>query len=149
MIAAFDEKETRAEIERLTGQLGAAGLEPRAREALEANLEILRNLAPMVRQNVADRSTLAAELDSLEDQLGLLLQRSIGATDAVAFSLEIDRVLARAEADAKSAEERERFVGVLPGPPDAAVLSENIKRGTLDRQESRRRRRKKKHKKRR
>ena len=133
MTAAFDEEATRAEIGRLEGQLAAEGLESRVKEALETNLEIRQQLLQTVRQNVTNRQALLAELDSLEALLQLLLQRSIAATDAAAFSLEVDDVLSRAEADARSVEEMERLVGSLPdvlgsGP----VLSEKIKQGALD-----------------
>ena len=55
-----------------------------------------------------------AELDSLETLLQLLLQKSLAATDAGAFALEIDDVVSQAEADAASVVELERLLGGIP-----------------------------------
>jgi hypothetical protein len=130
MIGAFDEAASAAEIDRIQGQLAAEGLEPRVREALETNLEIREQLLLTVRQNAANRRALLAELDSLEALLQLLLQKSIAATDAAAFSLEIDDVLARAQADAASVEEMERLVATMPDVLGGPVLSEKIKQAS-------------------
>ena len=56
-----------------------------------------------------------------EALLQLLLQKSVAATDALAFSAEIDDVLAQAEADAATVEEMERMLGALPELNDPAV----------------------------
>ncbi len=65
-------------------------------------------------KNAQNSAALAAELDSLEALLHLLLQKSVAATDALAFSAEIDDVLAQVEADHASVEEMERMLGSLP-----------------------------------
>ncbi len=62
-------------------------------------------------KNAQNSAALAAELDSLESLLQLLLQKSVAATDATAFSAEIDDVLAQVEADDASVEEMERMLG--------------------------------------
>ena len=131
MIAAFDENQGKEEVAKIEQQLATPGLEPRVKEALEQNLEIRDQLLKSVRQNVSNRQALHAELDSLEAVLQLLLQKSIAATDAGAFSLEIDDVLARAEADAASVEEMERLFGALPEVSEQRTLSPKIKQAIL------------------
>lgn len=131
MIDGFDGDLAEADIEGLHAQLAEPGLEPRVREAVAKNLEIRERLLRTVRENVANRQALHAELDSLEALLQLLLQKSIAATDAAAFSLEIDDVLARTEADAASIEEMERLVGAIPERAGAATLSAKIKQASM------------------
>ncbi len=96
-------------------------LAPRVAEALEKNLEIKQQLLEALEKNEHSRIALNAELDSLEALLQLLLQKSVAATDALAFSAEIDDVLAQAEADAATVEEMERMLGALPELNDPAV----------------------------
>jgi hypothetical protein len=67
-----------------------------------------------VEKNAQNSAALAAELDSLEALLHLLLQKSVAATDATAFTAEIDDVLAQVEADHASVEEMERMLGAMP-----------------------------------
>jgi hypothetical protein len=112
----------RREIAELVRVRAADGLPQRVSEALEKKLEIQRELLATLDQNRANRAALRAELDSLEALLQLLLQKSIAATDATAFSAEIDDVLAQAEADAASVEEMERLLGseFVALPPLAA-----------------------------
>lgn len=102
-------------VQREIVELERAGDEPdltdRVRDALEKNLEIKRQLLAALEQNDDHRVALSAELDSLEALIQLLLQKSIAATDAYAFSAEVDDVLAQAEADAASIEEMERLLG--------------------------------------
>jgi hypothetical protein len=129
MVGAFSEPQAKADIGKLKEQLAAPGVEPRVREALEKNLEIKEQLLRTVRQNIANRQALLAEVDSLESLIQLLLQKSIAATDADAFSLEIDDVLARAEADAASVEEMERLFGGMPEIA-GAPLSPKLKQMT-------------------
>ncbi|HXU46419.1 MAG TPA: hypothetical protein VN783_12905 [Thermoanaerobaculia bacterium] len=121
MRGAFDAKGVGAEVEQLRSAIagGAPGpdhkdLDPRVREAFAKNLEIKQELLRTVGKNAASRDALAAELDSLETLLQLLLQKSIAATDADAFSLEIDDVLGQVQADAASVEEMERMLGSMP-----------------------------------
>ena len=114
MAFASDDSRQRQEIERLERQLATAELAPRVREALEKHLEIQRQLVQAVEKNAQNSAALAAELDSLEALLHLLLQKSVAATDALAFSAEIDDVLAQVEADHASVEEMERMLGSLP-----------------------------------
>jgi hypothetical protein len=127
MIGAFSEPEAKADIGKLKEQLAARDLDPRVREALEKNLDIKEQLLQTVRQNVANRQALLAEVNSLESLLQLLLQKSIAATDATAFSLEVDDVLARAEADAASVEEMERLFGAIPELSGTPRLSDRLK----------------------
>jgi hypothetical protein len=114
MIRGFDEQNLRREIQQLKGQLGSEGLKPRLKEAWEQNLEIKEKLLETADKNVQNRAALLAELDSLESLLQLLLQKSVAATDASAFSAELDDILAQADADAASVQEMEQLMGAMP-----------------------------------
>jgi hypothetical protein len=114
MAAASSGRDVAAEIARLTDELASTSLPPRVREALEKNLEIQRELERAMAKNFHNREALEAELDSLEALLQLLLQKSVAATDAAAFSAEIDDALAQVEADHASMEEMEKMLGALP-----------------------------------
>lgn len=127
MIGGFNEKQEQGEIEQVREALAAEGLEPRVREALEKNLQIRERLFQSVRENVSSRTALLAELDSLEALLQLLLQKSVAATDALAFSSEIDDVLSQSEADAASVREMEQMLGAVPEMGATDVLSEKLK----------------------
>ena len=124
---ASDDGRVRQEIERLDRQLSTAELAPRVREALETNLEIQRQLVLAVEKNEQNSAALAAELDSLEALLQLLLQKSVAATDATAFSAEIDDVLAQVEADHASVEEMERMLGALPQVEEREPLGPRLR----------------------
>lgn len=130
---AFDEERVEEEIARLKAALaepaGQSALEPRVREAVEKNLEIKQQLIAATKQNAANRRALDAEIDSLESLLQLLFQKSVAATDAAAFTLEIDDVLHQVEADAASVEEMERMLGSLPDLDSRPRLSQQIKQG--------------------
>lgn len=127
MIGAFDSREAERAVEQLRQGLENPELEPRVREALEKNLQIREQLHQSVRENVANRTALVTELDSLEALLQLLLQKSVAATDALAFSSEVDDVLAQAEADAASIREMEQMIGAVPELSQEGALSERIK----------------------
>lgn len=132
----YDELATSADAEALRNEvveLERAGDDPemteRVREAFEKNLEIKRQLLAALDQNDDLSVALGAELDSLEALIQLLLQKSVTATDALAFSAEVDDVLAQAEADAASVQEMERMLGssfavpLAGGPLPAGALS--------------------------
>jgi hypothetical protein len=127
MAGASDDGRVRQEIERLDKQLATAELAPRVREALEKNLEIQRQLVLAVQKNEQSSAALAAELDSLEALLQLLLQKSVAATDATAFSVEIDDVLAQVEADHASVEEMERMLGSFPQLEEREALGPRLR----------------------
>lgn len=127
MIGAFNENQARGEIGKVKEALATPGLDPRVRDALEKNLQIRERLFQSVRENVANRTALLAELDSLEALLQLLLQKSVAATDAMAFSSEIDDVLHQAEADAASIREMEQMLGTMPEMGEQDALSQRIK----------------------
>ncbi|MEP7009538.1 MAG: hypothetical protein ABJC13_04370 [Acidobacteriota bacterium] len=133
MQSAFDEKQVEQEIAQLRTALdkpaAESDLEPRVREAIEKNLEIKEQLIGATKQNVANRRALDAEIDSLESLLQLLFQKSVAATDAAAFTLEIDDVLNQVQADAASVEEMERMLGSLPDLDSRPRLSPQIKQG--------------------
>jgi hypothetical protein len=114
MTTSFDLGRTRAEVEKLRQGLQQSGLDARVREAWQQNLQIKEQLVATVEKNVTARTALLAELDSLDSLLHLLLHKSVAATDAVAFSAEIDDVLAQAEADAQSVAEMEQLMGAMP-----------------------------------
>lgn len=133
MQSAFDESRVEQEIAGLKAALeqpaAESGLEPRVREAVEKNLEIKEQLIGATKQNAANRRALDAEIDSLESLLQLLFQKSVAATDAAAFTLEIDDVLQQVQADAASVEEMERLLGSLPDLDNRPRLSQQIKQG--------------------
>jgi hypothetical protein len=130
MIGHFDEAATRAETRKLQVALEDRGLDARLREAWRKNLEIKEKLLGAVERNKSNRAALVAELDSLEALLQLLLQKSVAATDAVAFSAEIDDVLAQAEADAASVQEMEQLLGAIPELVQS-TLGERLRREPL------------------
>ena len=127
MASASDNGRVRQEIERLNRQLAIAELAPRVREALQKNLEIQRQLVQAVEKNEQNSAALSAELDSLEALLQLLLQKSVAATDATAFSAEIDDVLAQVEADHASVEEMERMLGAMPQIEEREPLAPRLR----------------------
>jgi len=114
MAASSDGSEVAGEIARLSQELADPSLPPRVKEALAKNLEIQRELERAMSKNEHNRQALDAELDSLEALLQLLLQKSVAATDAGAFSAEIDDAMAQVEADHASMEEMEKMLGALP-----------------------------------
>jgi hypothetical protein len=127
MIGGFNERQEQSEIDRVKEALTSPELEPRVREALEKNLQIRERLFQSVKDNVSSRTALLAELDSLEALLQLLLQKSVAATDALAFSSEIDDVLAQSEADAASIREMEQMLGEVPEAGASEILSAKLK----------------------
>ncbi len=124
MGAAVHEGRIAAEIEEIQEAVQQGTLDPRVREAYQKNLQIKEELLRAARKNLANREALVADIDSLETLLQLLLQKSIAATDASAFSTEIDDVLSQVQADAASVEEMERLFGSFPdfeGRPKLAL----------------------------
>jgi hypothetical protein len=130
MAAASSGQEVAAEIARLTDELASGTLPPRVREALEKNLEIQRELERAMSGNFQSREALEAELDSLEALLQLLLQKSVAATDAAAFSAEIDDALSQVEADHASMEEMEKMLGAFPEREVREPLAPKIRAAT-------------------
>lgn len=114
MTRAFDEGRVRYDVKQIEKSLEEKGAEPRLREALGQNLEIKKRLLEAYDTNMANKAALLAELDSVESLLHLLLQKSLAATDAQAFSVEIDDMLQQAEADAAAVREMERLMGAMP-----------------------------------
>jgi hypothetical protein len=127
MIRAFDTQRVEKEIATLRQQLGAKDVKPRIQEAWEQNLQIKEKLLETADRNVQNRTALLAELDSLESLLQLLLQKSIAATDAQAFSAELDDILSQAEADAASVQEMENLLGAIPELVGGPTLSERAR----------------------
>lgn len=127
MIRTFDEPQVRKQIEALRGQLTATDVKPRIREAWAQNLSLKEKLLESGERNVLNRTALLAELDSLESLLQLLLQKSVAATDAEAFSTELDNMLSQAEADAASVQEMEQLMGSMP-EMHTPTFSENLQK---------------------
>ncbi len=125
--AGSDHGKVGQEIARLNRQLADQELAPRVREALQKNLEIQQELLRALDKNEQSREALAAEIDSFASLLELLRQKSVAATDATAFSAEIDDVLAQVEADAASVEELERMLGGMPEAESPTPLSPKLK----------------------
>lgn len=130
MAAASDGQQVASEIARLSTELTDQSLPPRVREALQKNLEIQRELERAMGKNEHNRQALDAELDSLEALLQLLLQKSVAATDAAAFSAEIDDALTQVEADHASMEEMERMLGSFPDRQSSEMLAPKIRAAT-------------------
>jgi len=127
MIRAFDSVKVKAEIDKLKGALAVKDVAPRVREAWEQNLAIKEKLLAAVERNVASRTALLAELDSLESLFQLLLQKSLAATDAQAFSAEMDDILSQAELDAASVQEMEQILGAMPELASVPTISDRVK----------------------
>jgi len=103
-----------SEIAGLKKDLENPALPQRVRDAMQKNVEIKTELQRQLEANEGNREALAAEVDSLESLLQLLLQKSVAATDAASFSTEIDDVVSQVQADAASVEEMERMLGAMP-----------------------------------
>jgi hypothetical protein len=119
---AANPRALQSELAGLRKELENQALPQRVRDAMQKNLEIKTELARQLESNDTNRDALAAEVDSLESLLQLLLQKSVAATDAASFSGEIDDVVSQVQADAASVEEMERMIGSLPelqSPPRA------------------------------
>jgi hypothetical protein len=127
MIRAFDALKVRNEIEKLKGALAVKDTAPRVKEAWEQNLAIKEKLLAAVDRNVASRTALLAELDSLESLFQLLLQKSLAATDAQAFSAEMDDMLAQADLDAASVQEMEQLLGAMPELGNVPTISDKLR----------------------
>jgi hypothetical protein len=127
MVSAFDAGKVKREIERLQAQLAQKDVPARVAEAWQQNLEIKQKLLAAVERNVANRTALLAELDSLESLFQLLLQKSLAATDAQAFSAEMDDILSQAEMDAASVQEMEQLLGAMPELQGMPSVSEAVK----------------------
>lgn len=128
MIRAFDAGKVKTEIARLQAQLAEKGTASRVTEAWQQNLEIKEKLLAAGERNVANRTALLAELDSLESLFQLLLQKSLAATDAQAFSAEMDDILSQAELDAASVQEMEQLLGAMPELAGVPSVSEAVRK---------------------
>ena len=118
----FSPRQVKDEVGKIKLALESPTLDARVREAWRQNLAIKEKLLASVDRHQAQMQALAAELDSLETLLQLLLQKSLAATDAGAFALEIDDVVSQAEADAASVVELERMLGGIPELVEPADL---------------------------
>jgi hypothetical protein len=127
MVKVSDDDALGEEIAALNREIGHDDLAPRVRDALEKNREIKAELLRTLERNASSRDALRAEIDSLESLLQLLLQKSVAATDAAAFSVEIDDVLSQVQADAASVEEMERMLGATPALGEAMTLSPKLR----------------------
>ncbi len=127
MVSSTDFEAIRADIVELERAVADDTIAPRVREALEKNLDIKKELFSTLEGNAQANEALHAEIDSLEALLQLLLQKSVAATDAAAFSVEIDDVLHQVQADARSVEEMERMLGAVPSMQSAPALSPKLR----------------------
>jgi hypothetical protein len=128
MIQDFDSDHVKAEIAKLEASLAERDVAPRVKEAWQQNLAIKQKLLEAVERNVANRTALSAELDSLDSLFELLLQKSLAATDARAFSAEMDDILSQAELDAASVQEMEQLLGAMPELATVPSVSDAVKR---------------------
>lgn len=127
MIRAFDVGKVKSEIARLNESLSAKDAAPRVKEAWQQNLAIKEKLLAAGERNVANRTALSAELDSLESLFQLLLQKSLAATDAQAFSAEMDDILSQTEMDAAAVQEMEQMLGAMPEMTAIPTVSDAVR----------------------
>jgi hypothetical protein len=127
MIRSFDALKVKADVDKLRSALAVKDTAPRVKEAWEQNLAIKEKLLAAVDRNVANRTALLAELDSLESLFQLLLQKSLAATDAQAFSAEMDDILAQADLDAASVQEMEQLLGAMPELGSVPSISDKLR----------------------
>jgi hypothetical protein len=127
MIRSFDAVKVKGDVDKLKSALAVKDTAPRVKEAWEQNLAIKEKLLAAVDRNVANRTALLAELDSLESLFQLLLQKSLAATDAQAFSAEMDDILAQADLDAASVQEMEQLLGAMPELGSVPTISDKLK----------------------
>jgi len=128
MIHAFDGEKVKADRDKLQASLDDEGLAPRVAEARKQNIEIKEKLLAAVERNIANRDALLAEVDSLESLFQLLLQKSLAATDARAFSEEMDSLLSQADSDAASVQEMEQLLGAMPELSSMQGISADVGR---------------------
>lgn len=127
MVSGIDFDAIRSDIAELDRTVADDSIAPRVREALQKNRDIKKELFSTLQSNAQANEALHAEIDSLEALLQLLLQKSVAATDAAAFSVEIDDVLHQVQADARSVEEMERMLGSVPSLQEALPLSPKLR----------------------
>ncbi len=132
MIRSFDADKVKAETGKLKEALAAEGLAPRVAEAWKQNLDIKEKLLAAVDRNIANREALLAELDSLESLFQLLLQKSLAATDAQAFSQEMDDLLSQADQDEASVREMEQLLGAMPELSGIPSVSDQVGRPLVE-----------------
>ncbi len=132
MIHAFDVDKVKEDTARLKESLAGENLAPRVAEAWKQNLEIKEKLLAAVDRNIANREALLAELDSLESLFQLLLQKSLAATDARAFSQEMDDLLSQADQDEASVKEMEQLLGSMPELSGIPSISDEVGRPLLE-----------------
>ncbi len=132
MIRAFDSDKVKAEVEKLKAAIETPGVAPRVAEAWKQNLEIKEKLLAAVDRNIANREALLAELDSLESLFQLLLQKSLAATDAQAFSQEMDDLLSQADQDAASVQEMEQLLGSMPELAGVPSVSDEVGKSLVE-----------------
>jgi hypothetical protein len=132
MIRAFDVEKVEEDTARLKESLAGEDLAPRVAEAWKQNLEIKEKLLAAVDRNIANREALLAELDSLESLFQLLLQKSLAATDARAFSQEMDDLLSQADQDEASVKEMEQLLGSMPELSGIPSISDEVGRPLLE-----------------
>ncbi len=132
MIRAFDSDKVKAEVEKLKAAIAAPDVAPRVAEAWKQNLEIKEKLLAAVDRNIANREALLAELDSLESLFQLLLQKSLAATDAQAFSQEMDDLLSQADQDAASVQEMEQLLGSMPELAGVPSVSDEVGKSLVE-----------------
>lgn len=128
LIHAFEPDDVKKEIEQLKAALEHTDTAPRVKEAWSQNLSIKQKLLAAAERNVANRAALLAELDSLESLFQLLLQKSLAATDANAFSAELDDILSQAELDAQSVQEMEQLLGSIPELQSVPSVSQAVRK---------------------
>ena len=105
-----------AEIRDLNAELEQAGINERARAALEKNLELKKRLLAAYAEAQGTMKALSTELDSMASLLEVLHQSSISMRDPQTISEELDTIVRQSEDSGKVVREMEALLRT--GVPD-------------------------------
>jgi hypothetical protein len=110
MPAGRDPREIEDEIAGLERELAQQEPPPRAKAALERNLELKKRLLASVTQVGDTMKTLLTELDSMESLLEVLHQNSMALRDPQAISEELDTIVRQSEESERVVREMEALL---------------------------------------
>jgi hypothetical protein len=110
LLAARDPADIEKEIAGLERELQQPELLPRARAALEKNLELKRRLLASLADARGTMKALATELDSMASLLEVLHQNSVSMRDPQAISQELDSIVSQSEDSQRVVQEMEALL---------------------------------------
>ncbi len=114
------------EIAGLEQELLGAGLNERARAALEKNLELKRRLLASRAEVTGTMKALSTELDSMASLLEVLHQNSISLRDPQAISEELDTIVRQSEDSERIVREMESLLRTDAGAWGTGVTQDEI-----------------------